>query len=97
MQYKKRRLETGITKLTIFLGITSDCILGILGCFGSDLMHLATFNLADLLVSLWHGLLDNERMDPISAWPWAVLRGDTWEQHGKAVAEATPYLPSSFD
>ena len=64
-------------KPTIFLGITSDCILGILGCFGSDMIYLATFNLADLLVSLWHGLLDNESIDPISAWPWAVLWGDT--------------------
>lgn len=96
-QYKKQRLETGITKPTIFLGITSNRILGIPGCFGSDVMHLGTFNLADLLISLWHGLLDNERTDPISAWPWAVLQGNTWEQHGKAVAEATPYLPGSFD
>lgn len=96
-QHKKRRLETGITKPTIFLGVASSCILGIPGCFGSDVMHLGSFNLADLLVSLWRGQLDNESTDPISAWPWAVLRGNTWEQHGKAVAEATPYLPGSFD
>lgn len=97
-QYKKRRLDTGISKPTIFLGIRSDRILGIPGCFGSDIMHLGSFNLADLLLSLWRGQLsDNERTDPISAWPWAVLRGDVWEQHGKAVAEATPYLPGSFD
>lgn len=97
-QYKKRRLDTGIAKPTIFLGITSDRILGIPGCFGSDIMHLASFNLADLLVSLWRGqLLDNEGTDSIATWPWAVLRGATWEQHGKAVADATPYLPGSFD
>ena len=61
-------------------------------------MHLASFNLADLLVSLWRGQLsDNETTDSVATWPWAVLRGDTWEQHGKAVAEATPYLPGSFD
>ena len=97
-QYKKRRLDTGISKPTIFLGISSDRILGIPGCFGSDIMHLASFNLADLLLSLWRGQLsDNERTDPVSTWPWAVLRGDVWEKHGKDVAEATPYLPGSFD
>lgn len=96
-QYKKRRLETGISKPTIFLGIVSDHILGIPGCFGSDVMHLGSFNLADLLLSLWRGQLDSERTDPVSTWPWAVLKGTTWEQHGKAVAAATPYLPGSFD
>lgn len=60
-------------------------------------MHLASFNLADLLVSLWRGQLDNERTDPIADWPWAVLQGEIWEQHGKAVANATSYLPGSFD
>ena len=60
------------------------------------MMHLGTFNLADLIVSLWRSQFDNERTDPISAWPWAVLQGDTWEQHGKAVAETTPYLPGSL-
>ena len=78
--------------------ITNDRILGIPGCFGSDIMHLASFNLADLLVSLWRGQLsDNETTDSVATWPCVVLRGDTWEQHGKAVAEATPYFPGSFD
>jgi hypothetical protein len=76
-QYKKQWLETGITKPTIFLGIANNCILGIPGCFGSDVMHLGTFNLTDLLLSLWHGQLDNERTDPILFWPWAVLWGNT--------------------
>lgn len=26
-----------------------------------------------------------------------MLQGNTWEQHGKAVAACTPYLPDSFD
>ncbi|KJA18732.1 hypothetical protein HYPSUDRAFT_144534 [Hypholoma sublateritium FD-334 SS-4] len=60
-------------------------------------MHLGSFNLSDLLISLWRGQIDNERTDPITDWPWAVLRGKTWEDHGKAVAAATPYLPGSFD
>jgi hypothetical protein len=54
-KYKKRRLETSITKPTIFLGVHPNKILGIPECFGSNIMHLATFNLSDLLVSLWRG------------------------------------------
>ena len=96
-QYRKRRLETGITKPTIFLGFSSDRILGIPGCFGSDIMHLGTFNLSDLLVSLWRGTLDRDPDDLPSGWPWAVLNGEIWETHGRAVAAATPFLPSSFD
>ena len=96
-QYKKRRLETGISKPTIFLGFDAKQILGIPGCFGSDIMHLGTFNLADLLVSLWRGTLDHDVDDPPSSWPWAVLHGVVWETHGKAVAAATPFLPGSFD
>ncbi|KJA24703.1 hypothetical protein HYPSUDRAFT_135758 [Hypholoma sublateritium FD-334 SS-4] len=96
-QYKKRRLETGITKPTIFLGFSPDRILGVPGCFGSDIMHLGTFNLADLLLSLWRGTLDHDTGDLPSDWPWAVLNGETWETHGKDVASATPFLPGSFD
>lgn len=96
-QYKKRRLETGITKPTIFLGVHPNRILGIPGCFGSDIMHLATFNLSDLLVPLWRGVFDHEKDDPPSNWPWAVLHGETWEAHGRDVAAATPFLPGSFD
>ena len=47
IQYKKQHLETGIMKPTIFLGVHPDRILGIPGCFGFDIMHLATFNLSD--------------------------------------------------
>ncbi|KAF8869902.1 hypothetical protein CPB84DRAFT_1693643 [Gymnopilus junonius] len=60
-------------------------------------MHLGTFNLADLLVSLWRGVMDHDVDDPPSSWPWAVLTGDIWETHGKDVASATPFLPGSFD
>ncbi|KJA13784.1 hypothetical protein HYPSUDRAFT_151137, partial [Hypholoma sublateritium FD-334 SS-4] len=96
-QYKKRRLETGISKPSIFLGIQPSHILGIPGCFGSDIMHLASFNLSDLLLSLWRGVLDHDNDDPPSEWPWAVLVGDTWVLHGQHVAAATPHLPGQFD
>ena len=96
-QYKKRRLRTGITKATIFLGLPSNHILNIPGCFGSDIMHLASFNIGDLFLPLWCGVFDHDHEDPTSSWPWAVLTGQVWEAHGSAVAAATPYLPGSFD
>lgn len=96
-QYKKRRLDTGISKPSIFLGISQTQILGIPGCFGSDIMHLSSFNLSDLLLSLWRGVLDHDKDDPPLEWPWAVLTGETWDLHGQDVAAATRYLPGSFD
>ena len=39
------------------------------------------------------------RCDPTDnkdTWDWAVLTGDTWIEHGKLVAAATKYFPSSF-
>ncbi|KIJ95010.1 hypothetical protein K443DRAFT_42590, partial [Laccaria amethystina LaAM-08-1] len=96
-QYKKRRLETGIVKPTIFLGLPTRSTLGIPRCFGSDIMHLSTFNISDLFLPLWRGLFDHDRLDPPSNWPWAVLQEEIWESHGMAVSAATPYLPGSFD
>jgi hypothetical protein len=96
-QYKKRRLETGISKPSIFLGLHPDRRLGIPSCFGSDIMHLAALNLPDLLINLWRGTLDCDRRDDHSTWDWVKLVGKTWEEHGKQVAAATPYLPGSFD
>ncbi|KJA13305.1 hypothetical protein HYPSUDRAFT_151736 [Hypholoma sublateritium FD-334 SS-4] len=60
-------------------------------------MHLSSFNISDLLLSLWRGTLDHDQDDPPSEWPWAVLVGDTWTSHGQLVASATPYLPGHFD
>jgi hypothetical protein len=96
-QYKKRRLETGISKPTIFLGLKQDKMLGIPGCFGSDIMHLGSLNLPDLLINLWRGTLDCDKKDDVSTWEWATLRGSIWEEHGRQVAATTPYLPGSFD
>lgn len=96
-QYKRRRLETGIVKPTIFLGFPTSSTLAIPRCFGSDIMHLATFNLSDLFLPLWRGIFDHDPLDLPSNWPWAVLRGEIWESHGRDVEAATPYLPGSFD
>ena len=96
-QYKKRRLETGICKPSIFLGLDPRHKVAIPLCFGSDIMHLESLNIPDLLIPLWRGTFDCDKTDSRSTWPWAVLHGDVWEAHGRDVAAATPYLPGSFD
>jgi hypothetical protein len=95
--YKANRLETGIVKPSIFLGLNEKHCLPVPLCFGSDIMHHASLNLPDLLIPLWRGTLDCSATDKRTDWDWAVLTGDTWTQHGIAVAAATPYLPGSFD
>jgi hypothetical protein len=96
-QFKKLRLETGISKPSIFLGLSPLHRLDIPGCFGSDIMHLAALNIPDLLINLWRGTIDCDQNDDRSTWDWAVLQGSTWESHGKEIAACTPYLPCSFD
>ena len=32
----------------------------------------------------------------MTIWPWAVLKGDVWVEHGEAVAHASKYLPTLF-
>ncbi|KZT18346.1 hypothetical protein NEOLEDRAFT_1047069, partial [Neolentinus lepideus HHB14362 ss-1] len=59
-------------------------------------MHLPALNVPDLLISLWRGTLKCHNDDDTSMWDWAVLQGDIWQDHGKAVADARPYLPDSF-
>jgi len=60
-------------------------------------MHLASLNIPDLFINLWRGTLDCDKNDNRSTWDWAVLKGQIWENHGRDVAHATPYLPGSFD
>jgi hypothetical protein len=95
--FKERRKETGITKPSIFSGLPPKRMLDIPGCFPADLMHLISLNLTDLLIKLWRGTMDCETSDDRATWDWAVLKGNTWKNHGKTVADATPYLPGSFD
>ncbi|OBZ71428.1 hypothetical protein A0H81_08373 [Grifola frondosa] len=95
--YKKRRLQTGIAKPSLFSGLPPHHNMGILGMFGADLMHLLALNIPDLLLSLWRGTLYCEKSDDKVTWDWATLKGDTWKVHGAMVAAATPYLPGSFD
>jgi hypothetical protein len=60
-------------------------------------MHHASLNIPDSLIPLQRGTFDCSVTDKQSNWDWAVLTGETWVEHGKVVAAATPYLPGSFN
>ncbi|KAG1743286.1 uncharacterized protein EDB91DRAFT_1081219 [Suillus paluster] len=96
-QYEQCRLETGISKPTIFLSIQTNNILGVPGCFGLDIMHIATINIANELIPIWCGSFQFESTDDKDTWYWAVFKSCVWQDHGKAVVDTTPYLPGSFD
>ena len=59
-------------------------------------MHQPLINLAALLLDLWCARPGARDHDRFSVWPWAVLIGDVWKEHGKVVARAARYLPTSF-
>lgn len=94
-QYNRR--ITGVARPSIFSGLPSDHVLPVPLCFGGDLMHLVALNIPDLLISLWRGQMECDRNDNKETWDWVVLIGETWKEHGQRVADATPYLPGSFD
>jgi len=96
-EYRKRRLETGIRKASIFDGIPR--ILDPPTCFPGDIMHQPVINLASLMLELWTERADGCRKGDNSrdVWDWAVLKGDVWKAHGQAVADAAPCFPRSFD
>ena len=96
-QYKTRCLETGIAKPSILLGLPKRGLLSIPGCFPTDIMHLVSLNIPDILISLWRGMIDCDKNDSRRTWDWAMLQGDVWKAHGDAAAASTPYLPGSFD
>ncbi len=93
-QFKDRHLETGLCKQTIFSGLCSG--LGIPNMFPLDIMHLVNLNDPDLLLGLWRGTVKVYPPDNMELWNWHVLVGNVWQAHGKTVALATPFIPSSF-
>ena len=96
-QYKRNRLETGISKPSIFLGLPAGRTLGIPKCFGSDVMHLLSLNLPDILIPLWRGTLDCDPDDDKSTWDWATLSNSRiWKAHGERVAAAIVDIPGVF-
>jgi len=96
-EYRRRRLETGIRKASIFDGIPR--ILDPPTCFPGDIMHQPVINLTTLMFELWTERADGCRKGDNSrdVWDWAVLKGDVWKAHGQAVADAASYFPRSFD
>ena len=93
-EYRRRRLDTGIKKPSIFDGLPR--ILDLPTCFAGDLMHQPLINLAALLLDLWCARPDARDQDRFSVWPWAVLTGDVWKAHGQVVSRVAKYLPTSF-
>jgi hypothetical protein len=96
-EYELVRLETGISKPSIFCGFDSNRILLVPLCFSSDIMHIAAINTGDLLIPLWRGSFRVETTDNKSTWAWAVLKKEIWKAHDTLIADATPYLPGSFN
>ena len=95
-EYRRRRLETGIRKPSIFDGLPR--ILAPPACFPGDIMHQPIINLTELMFELWRGQGNCRPGDTSDdTWPWAVLKGDVWTAHGKAVADATSHFPQYFD
>ena len=94
-EYRRRRLDTGIRKASIFSGLCR--ILQLPTCFPGDAMHQPVINLTGLMLELWREQGNCREGDTSKdAWPWAVLKGAVWKAHGKAVAEAARYFPQSF-
>ena len=94
-QYQQRRLQSGIRKASIF-----ECLPRILTpptCFPGDIMHQPVINLTALMFDLWMGREACRKADPRSTWEWAVLKGDVWMTHGRAVANSATCFPRSFD
>ena len=93
-EYEEIRKQTSICKRSIFQGLTRR--LEIPKLFPGDMMHLGSLNLPDLFVKLWRGTIECRAGDDISTWDWVVLRENAWQEHGRCVAEITPYLPGCF-
>ena len=95
-EYRRRRLETGIRKASIFDGVPR--ILRLPTCFPGDIMHQPVINLTALMFELWCGKGNCRDGDKSrDTWDWAVLKGDVWKTHGQAVAAAASFFPRSFD
>ena len=95
-EYRRRRLETGIRKASIFGGLPR--ILRLPTCFSGDIMHQPVINLTALMFELWRGKGNCREGDKSrDVWDWAVLKTNVWKTHGEAVAAAAPYFPCSFD
>ncbi|TBU36002.1 hypothetical protein BD311DRAFT_647769, partial [Dichomitus squalens] len=91
------RYERQLADPSIFMGLPINC--GFPGSFPADIMHLLTLNVTELVLGLLRGKLGRlPNSDSLDDWDWACLRDEEiWQAHGKLVAEASLYLPGSFD
>ncbi|KAG1725615.1 uncharacterized protein EDB91DRAFT_1239764 [Suillus paluster] len=96
-QYEQHHLQTGIVRLSFLLGLQPDHISGVPECFSSEIMHFAGANTAALFVDIWHGEMSCGRSDDQENWPWSVLTGKTWVNHGAVVAALQPHLPEKIN
>lgn len=87
---------TRLSKPSIILGFDPTKSLPLPRCFTVDLMHLLSLNLGELLIPLWRDDFKCEYPDNKATWDWVVLTGKAWLNHGKGIAAATKYFPSSF-
>ena len=72
-----------------------------IGRRGRGFPHLINLNDPDLLLGLWQGTINSYAPDKKEDWDWVVLDwvvlvGKVWEAHGRTVAKATQFIPSSF-
>ncbi|KAF8581056.1 hypothetical protein K439DRAFT_1619360 [Ramaria rubella] len=86
------RKDTAILGPPLYLGLPMEHRLSLTGALAGDLMHAPTLNIGDLMVPLWRGMFECEKTDRISNWPWAVMKGDVWINHGKAIACVRQYI-----
>lgn len=88
---------TGLTKPSIFNGLHIPTLAAPCA-FPVDIMLLFAPNIPDLLLRLWCGTFTcNKSSDSTTQWPWKVLTGKTWTEHGEKVAQLRSYLPSSYE
>ncbi|KAG6839700.1 hypothetical protein C0991_012488, partial [Blastosporella zonata] len=93
--YEELRLLTGLTKQTIFSGLSRT--LGVPHIFVRDIMHLVNLNDPDLLLGLWQKTLKCYPPDNHDNWDWGVLKSPTiWKAHGETIEQAVPFIPSTF-
>jgi len=95
-EYEQNRKLTGLSKPSIVSGLRKSLTLSVPKCFTVNLMHLLFLKIGELLILLWRGSLKCEPTDDKASWDWAVLTGNVWQDHGRLVAAATRYFPSSF-
>ncbi|EKM49948.1 uncharacterized protein PHACADRAFT_200802 [Phanerochaete carnosa HHB-10118-sp] len=96
--YKDQRLATGIAKPSTVSTFPPNCTFEIPNCFSANIIHPAALNLTNLFTHLWRGTLTCEALDQKALWDWAIFCNlEAWRTHDQLVADATPYLPGSFD